>query len=77
MRVKLEGNRIYTVFHLNMMVNVQVVARDNAHARSIVNSKLKHAIDPKCGYACKWNIYNADRGITKLPLGSIIYTDRI
>lgn len=75
MRVKREGNRIYTIYRLFPELNkkIKVVARDNAHARKIVATKFKQQLAETDSIAVTWDIYDANRGITTLPLGTVIH----
>jgi hypothetical protein len=79
MRLKITGNRLYRCFRVFPNSDILwVVARDNAHARRIVLSYIsEYKLPMPDSFAVSWFIYDANGGITSLPIGSVIRDSKI
>lgn len=71
------GNRIYTIYRAFPEIGkiVKIVALNNAQARKFALTKLNidDAHYSKYGISVSWDIHNGNRGITNLPIGTVIY----
>ena len=74
MRQKIAGNRLYRCFRVFPNSDILwVVASNNAHARKVVLSYIsENSIPVPDSFSVSWYIYDANHGITVLPVGTVI-----